>query len=79
MLHAAWYQVCVAGNDRADGFFSKTSDDSGVTGVACDYCFMEHSVKSHATNERSHLVLVCKFYRNRWVTVRGGVRSGDHC
>ena len=56
--------------------FLKTSDDSGVTGVACDYCFTGDPVEGDAMNERCLLVLVHKFYGDRCVTERVVPRRG---
>ena len=57
MPYAAWCRSCVAGRGKADEHFLKTSDDSGVKGVACDYGLKQNSAEGDAI-------------RDRWVTAR---------
>ena len=73
---AAWCRSCVPGKGKVDGHFLNMSDDSGVKGVACDCCFMGDAVAVDAMNERCLLVLVHKFYGDRWVTARVVPRKG---
>ena len=67
MPYAAWCRSCVAGKGKADPHFLKTSDDLGVQGVACDYCFMGDAVESDKATDKCLPILVHKFYGGRWV------------
>ena len=70
MPYAAWCRSCVAGKGKADPHFLKTSDDLGVQGVACDYCFMGDTIESDKATDKCLPILVHKFYGDRWVSAR---------
>ncbi|CAK0871008.1 unnamed protein product [Prorocentrum cordatum] len=76
MPYAAWCRSCVAGKGKADPHFLKTSDDFGVQGVACDYCFMGDAVESDKATDKCLPILVHKFYGDRWVSARVVPRKG---
>ncbi|CAK0797196.1 unnamed protein product [Prorocentrum cordatum] len=76
MPYAAWCRSCVAGKGKADPHFLKTSDDLGVQGVACDYCFMGDAVESDKATDKCLPILVHNFYGDRWVSARVVPRKG---